>query len=184
MKYLITGAAGFLGTNLALRLLQDGHEVIGLDNFHSGSRSNIELLKKNQRFCFIEHDVVNPYDIQCDVICNLACPASPPHYQRDPVYTLRISVLGTLHALQNAERYKSVLLQASTSEIYGDPLFIHNQKTTSEMLIRSARGLVTTKVNVPLKPSVLTLQDWVESMLALFAFLIPTGLICAVTMAV
>lgn len=126
MKYLITGAAGFLGTNLALRLLADGHEVIGLDNFHSGSRSNIALLKTKPRFSFIEHDVVNPYDIQCDVVCNLACPASPPHYQRDPIYTLRISVLGTLHALDNAERYKAKLLQASTSEIYGDPL-VHPQ---------------------------------------------------------
>ena len=126
MKYLITGAAGFLGTNLALRLLADGHEVIGLDNCHSGSRSNIALLEKNSRFSFIEHDVVKPYDIQCDVVCNLACPASPPHYQRDPVYTLRISVLGTLHALENAERYKAKLLQASTSEIYGDPL-VHPQ---------------------------------------------------------
>jgi len=126
MKYLITGAAGFLGTNLAIRLLSDGHEVIGLDNFHSGSRSNIALLQKNARFSFIEHDVVNPYDISCDVLCNLACPASPPHYQRDPVYTLRISVLGMLNALDNAERYKARLLQASTSEIYGDPL-VHPQ---------------------------------------------------------
>lgn len=126
MKYLITGAAGFLGTNLALRLLADGHEVIGLDNCHSGSRSNIALLEKNSRFSFIEHDVVKPYDIKCDIVCNLACPASPPHYQRDPVYTLRISVLGTLHALENAERYKAKLLQSSTSEIYGDPL-VHPQ---------------------------------------------------------
>ena len=126
MKYLITGAAGFLGTNLALRLLAEGHEVIGLDNFHSGSRPNITLLEKNTRFSFIEHDVVKPYDIRCDVICNLACPASPPHYQRDPVYTLRISVLGMLNALDNAECYKARLLQASTSEIYGDPL-VHPQ---------------------------------------------------------
>ena len=126
MKYVVTGAAGFLGTNLALRLLKDGHEVVGLDNFHSGSKSNIALLQKNPRFSFIEHDVVNPYDISCDVLCNLACPASPPHYQRDPVYTLRISVLGMLNALDNAERYKARLLQASTSEIYGDPL-VHPQ---------------------------------------------------------
>ena len=126
MKYLITGAAGFLGTNLALRFLADGHEVIGLDNFHSGSKSNISLLQKNPRFSFIEHDVVKPYDIKCDVVYNLACPASPPHYQRDPIYTIRISVLGTFHALENAERYKAKLLQASTSEIYGDPL-IHPQ---------------------------------------------------------
>ena len=126
MKYLITGAAGFLGTNLALRLLQDGHEVIGLDNLHSGSKSNIALLKTKPKFSFINHDVVKPYDIKCDVVCNLACPASPPHYQRDPIYTLRISVLGMLNALDNAERYKARLLQASTSEIYGDPL-VHPQ---------------------------------------------------------
>ncbi|MBJ7494757.1 MAG: GDP-mannose 4,6-dehydratase, partial [Opitutales bacterium] len=84
------------------------------------------LLKTKPKFSFIDHDVVNPYDIKCDVVCNLACPASPPHYQRDPIYTLRISVLGTLNALENAERYKTILLQASTSEIYGDPL-IHPQ---------------------------------------------------------
>jgi UDP-glucuronate decarboxylase len=80
-------------------------------------------------FAFVEHDVVKPYDIPCDVLCNLACPASPPHYQQDPVYTLRISVLGTLHALENAERHKSRLLHASTSEIYGDPL-VHPQPET------------------------------------------------------
>ena len=91
MKYLVTGAAGFLGTNLCLRLLSEGHEVIGLDNYHSGSRANTDMLRKHPVFTFIEHDVVNAYDIPCDVLCNLACPASPPHYQKDPVYTLRIS---------------------------------------------------------------------------------------------
>jgi UDP-glucuronate decarboxylase len=126
MKYLITGAAGFLGVNLALRLLRDGHEVIGLDNFHSGTEKNVNELKKWDKFKFIKHDVINAYDIPCDVVCNLACPASPPHYQKDPIYTLKISVLGTLNALENAERYKAVLLHASTSEIYGDPL-IHPQ---------------------------------------------------------
>ena len=126
MKYLITGAAGFLGVNLALRLLHDGHEVVGLDNFHSGTEKNINKLRKWDKFKFIKHDVVNAYDIPCDVVCNLACPASPPHYQKDPIYTLKISVLGTLHALENAERYKALLLHASTSEIYGDPL-VHPQ---------------------------------------------------------
>jgi UDP-glucuronate decarboxylase len=126
MKYLITGAAGFLGVNLALRLLREGHEVIGLDNYHSGTEKNINLLKKWEKFKFIKHDVINAYDIPCDVVCNLACPASPPHYQKDPIYTLKISVLGTLHALENAERHKALLLHASTSEIYGDPL-VHPQ---------------------------------------------------------
>ena len=126
MKYLVTGAAGFLGANLCHRLLSEGHEVIGLDNFHSGTRANITELQAHPGFSFKEHDVVNAFDIPCDVLCNLACPASPSHYQQDPVYTLRISVLGTLHALENAAKYRATMLHASTSEIYGDPL-VHPQ---------------------------------------------------------
>lgn len=129
MHYLVTGSAGFLGANLAMRLLADGHQVTGLDNYHSGSRANTDMLREHPAFTFIEHDVVEAYDIPCDALCNLACPASPPHYQRDPVYTLRISVLGTLHALENAERHKARVLHASTSEIYGDPLVIPQPET-------------------------------------------------------
>jgi UDP-glucuronate decarboxylase len=126
MITLVTGAAGFLGSHLSARLLADGHEVVGLDNFHSGQQANIEWLSAHPRFRFVRHDVVTPYDIPCDLVCNLACPASPPHYQADPVYTSKIAFLGTLHALENAQRHKASVLQASTSEIYGDPL-VHPQ---------------------------------------------------------
>ncbi|MEY4032952.1 MAG: hypothetical protein RL492_146 [Verrucomicrobiota bacterium] len=126
MRYLVTGSAGFIGTNLGLRLLREGHTVVGLDNYHSGTAANTAKLATFAGFSFVEHDVTKPYDIPCDVLCNLACPASPPHYQKDPIYTLRISVLGTLHALENAERHQARLLHASTSEIYGDPL-VHPQ---------------------------------------------------------
>jgi UDP-glucuronate decarboxylase len=126
MIYLVTGAAGFLGSHLSARLLADGHTVVGLDNFHSGQQANIDWLSAHPRFRFVRHDVVTPYDIPCDLVCNLACPASPPHYQADPVYTSKIAFLGTLHALENAQRHKARLLQASTSEIYGDPL-VHPQ---------------------------------------------------------
>ena len=126
MRYLVTGAAGFLGYHLSARLLRDGHQVIGLDNFHSGTEANIQALSAHAGFRFVRHDVTAPYDHAVEVVCNLACPASPPHYQRDPIYTAKIAFLGTLHALDNAERHKAKLLQASTSEIYGDPL-VHPQ---------------------------------------------------------
>lgn len=126
MRYLVTGAAGFLGYHLSARLLRDGHQVIGMDNFHSGSEANVQALSAHAGFRFVRHDVTSPYDHAVDVVCNLACPASPPHYQKDPVYTAKIAFLGTLHALENAERHGAKLLQASTSEIYGDPL-VHPQ---------------------------------------------------------
>lgn len=126
MQYLVTGAAGFLGIHLSTRLLRDGHQVIGLDNFHSGTEVNIQALSAFSGFRFVKHDVTAPYDHAVDVVCNLACPASPPHYQKDPIYTAKIAFLGTLHALENAERHQAKLLQASTSEIYGDPL-VHPQ---------------------------------------------------------
>ncbi len=127
MRYLVTGAAGFLGYHLSARLLRDGHQVIGLDNFHSGTEANVQALSAQPGFRFVRHDVTVPYDHAVDVVCNLACPASPPHYQKDPVYTAKIAFLGTLHALENAERHGARLLQASTSEVYGDPL-VHPQR--------------------------------------------------------
>jgi UDP-glucuronate decarboxylase len=126
VHYVITGAAGFLGWHLVTRLLMDGHRVTGLDNYHSGTEANIAALSRHARFAFRHHDVVQPFDLPCEVVCNLACPASPAHYQRNPVYTAEIAFLGTLHALENAERHHAHLLQASTSEVYGDPL-VHPQ---------------------------------------------------------
>lgn len=122
MKILVTGGAGFLGVHLCERLLQYGHDVVCMDDFStSWSHSDIDRLSKNKRFSFIHHDVQYPYDICCDRLYNLACPASPAHYRRDPVRTMKVSFLGTLHALQNADKYGSRVLIASTSEIYGDP---------------------------------------------------------------
>lgn len=119
---LITGGAGFLGTNLGLKLLREGHHVIALDNFFTGTRSNIQLQAQYDGFHFIEADVVEPLpEMQVDEIYHLACPASPPAYQKDPVYTMKISVLGAINVLDLAVKCQAKVLLASTSEIYGDP---------------------------------------------------------------
>jgi len=121
MKILVTGAAGFLGSYLCEALLDLEHEVVGVDNFYTGSLVNIEHLQGNSRFEVIEHDVTEPLNLECDGIFNLACPASPVHYQRDPVATMRTSVVGAINVLDLARRNNARILQASTSEIYGDP---------------------------------------------------------------
>lgn len=129
MTILITGAAGFIGTNLTKKLLSVGYRVIGVDNFYSGSPENIHLFAKNSRYQFIEHDIRKPLKIKekIDQIYNLACPASPPRYQKDPLFTLETSVLGIRTMLKLAQEHRAKLLQASTSEIYGNPLE-HPQK--------------------------------------------------------
>ena len=121
MNILVTGAAGFLGSHLCESLLLMGHKVIGLDNFYTGSNENIENLRKLNGFQFIERDVTERIDVKADGIFNLACPASPIHYQRNPVETIRTSFLGALNVLENAQRNNITVLQASTSEVYGDP---------------------------------------------------------------
>ncbi|MCQ2744719.1 MAG: SDR family oxidoreductase [bacterium] len=126
-KILVTGGAGFIGSNLCKKLLKDGHKVICLDNFLTGSKENINNLINNPNFKFVEHDIENPIDINTDEIYNLACPASPPHYQFNPVKTVRTSVVGVANMLELAQKYNSRILQASTSEVYGDPL-MHPQK--------------------------------------------------------
>jgi UDP-glucuronate decarboxylase len=121
LRTLITGGAGFLGSHLCERLLRDGHEVICLDNFYSGKRVNISHLVGNPRFELIRHDIVEPILLEVDRIYHLACPASPVHYQYNPVKTIKTSVLGTINMLGMAKRVKARILLTSTSEVYGDP---------------------------------------------------------------
>jgi UDP-glucuronate decarboxylase len=126
MRILITGGAGFIGSALCKRLLQEGNEIWCLDNLSTGHMDNITDLMENPQFHFMNRDITKPVDIPVEQIYNLACPASPWHYQKDPVHTAKTCFLGALHVLELANEYKAVVLQTSTSEIYGDPL-IHPQ---------------------------------------------------------
>lgn len=127
MRCLVTGGAGFLGSHLCERLLNDGHEVICLDNYFTGRLANIAHLRDNKNFEVIRHDVTEPILLEVDRIFNLACPASPVHYQHNPVKTIKTSVMGAINMLGMAKRVHARILQASTSEIYGDPV-VHPQK--------------------------------------------------------
>lgn len=122
MKILITGGGGFIGSHLAERLLNEGHNVIILDNFHTGNRDNVRHLLHNDYLEIIRHDVVDPIALEVEQIYNLACPASPIHYQRSPMKTVLTSVMGAINVLSLAHEIHARVLQASTSEIYGDPL--------------------------------------------------------------
>ncbi|MBK1703175.1 NAD-dependent epimerase/dehydratase family protein [Halochromatium glycolicum] len=126
---LVTGGAGFLGSHLCERLIADGHEVLCLDNFYTGDKSNLLALLDNPRFELLRHDITFPLYVEVDEIYNLACPASPIHYQFDPVQTTKTSVHGAINVLGLAKRVKAKIMQASTSEVYGDPQ-IHPQVET------------------------------------------------------
>lgn len=121
MRILVTGSAGFLGSNIVDKLLSENHTVVGIDDLSTGRLSNIKHLEREKNFDFVEHDVREPFTTNVDAILNLACPASPIHYQSDPVKTIETNFLGMVNMLKLAKKNKSILLQASTSEVYGDP---------------------------------------------------------------
>jgi UDP-glucuronate decarboxylase len=125
-KILVTGGAGFVGSHLCERLLNEGNEVICLDNYFTGSKVNIEPLMDHNYFELVRHDITNPYMVEVDEIYNLACPASPVHYQYNPIKTIKTSVMGAINMLGLAKRVHAKILQASTSEVYGDPT-VHPQ---------------------------------------------------------
>ncbi|MCX7883243.1 MAG: SDR family oxidoreductase [Brevinematales bacterium] len=121
-RVVIAGGAGFIGSHLCERFLSEGYEVYCVDNLYTGSKENIRhLLEREKKFHFIYASILDPLDIACDLVLNFACPASPPHYQKDPIYTARTSFEGTRHLLEMAKKYQARFLLASTSEVYGDP---------------------------------------------------------------
>ncbi len=121
MRILITGGGGFIGSHLCERLLSEGHDIVCLDNFFTGNKGNIRHLLDNHRFELIRHDIIEPILLEVDQVYNMACPASPVHYQYNPVKTTKTSVMGTINMLGLAKRVRARILQASTSEVYGDP---------------------------------------------------------------
>ncbi|NGX46812.1 MAG: UDP-glucose 4-epimerase [Chlamydiae bacterium] len=129
VKILVTGGAGFLGSHLCEKLVQLGYDVICLDNFYTGSRDNIAHLEPLENFTLIEHDICEPIELNVKRIYNLACPASPNQYQKDPIFTTRTCVVGSLNMLELARKNNASILQASTSEVYGDPT-VHPQPET------------------------------------------------------
>jgi UDP-glucuronate decarboxylase len=132
-RVLVTGGAGFIGSHLCERLLETGCDVLCVDNFFTGTRRNIEHLLDHPRFEIMRHDITFPLYVEVDQIYNLACPASPVHYQWDPVQTTKTSVLGAINMLGLAKRLRGRILQASTSEVYGDPRFIRSKKPIGVM---------------------------------------------------
>jgi UDP-glucuronate decarboxylase len=126
MRILVTGGAGFLGSHLCDRLINAGHEIICIDNLFTGQKANIAHLLTNPNFEFVRHDIIDPFKFEVDQIYNLACPASPPHYQYNPIKTIKTSVQGAINGLGLAKRVKARIFQASTSEVYGDPT-VHPQ---------------------------------------------------------
>ena len=132
-RILVTGGAGFLGSHLCERLLKEGNEVIPLDNYFTGHKENLYHLMDYKTFEIVRHDVTMPYFAEIDEIYNLACPASPVHYQYNPIKTIKTSVMGAINMLGLGKRVRAKVFQASTSEVYGDPMYIRKQKIIGEM---------------------------------------------------
>ena len=158
-RILVTGGAGFIGSHLCERLLDEGNEVICLDNFFTGSKENIVHLLKNPYFEVIRHDITTPYYLETDQIYNLACPASPIHYQYDPIQTIKASILGSINVLGIAKKTGARVLQASTSEVYGDPQIHPQVESYWEMSILLVFVLVMMKVNAVPKPYLWIITD-------------------------
>src|SRR5947207_1666897 len=144
-RSLVTGGAGFLGSHLCGRLLARGHDVVCVDNFFNGAKDNITPLLSHQHFELLRHDITFPLYVEVDEIYNLACPASPIHYQRDPVQTTKTCVHGAINMLGLAKRLRAKILQASTSEIYGDPQVHPQEESYLGNVNRSARAPATMK---------------------------------------
>ena len=155
-RILVTGGAGFIGSHLCERLVNEGHDVICLDNFYSGSKENVWHLIGKPNFEVVRHDVVNPYWAEVDEIYNLACPASPIYYQTDPIQTTKTSVFGAYHMLGLARRTKAKILQSSTSEVYGDPN-VHPQPESYWGCVH-----VTMRVNVVPRRCFLIITDCIK----------------------
>ena len=174
IRSLVTGGAGFIGSHLCERLIERGNEVVCVDNYYTGAKANIAHLLDNAYFELIRHDVTFPIYIEVDEIYNLACPASPVHYQRDPVQTTKTNVHGAINILGLAKRLKVRVLQASTSEVYGDP-FIRRPRTTKGTSTRLGRGRVTTKASDVQRPCSSITTASMDCRSKLRAFSIPTG---------
>ena len=151
-RVLVTGGAGFLGSHLCERLLALGHDVLCIDNFFTGTKDNVLALLDDHHFELLRHDVTFPLYVEVDEIYNLACPASPIHYQHDPVQTTKTSVHGAINMLGLAKRVKARIFQASTSRSMATPMSIRRPRTTAAMSTPSARALATTRASAAPRP--------------------------------
>ncbi len=182
-RILVTGGAGFLGSHLCERLVADGHDVICLDNFFTSQKSNVTHLLAQPNFELIRHDVTLPFFLEVDEIFNLACPAAPGHYQYNPIKTMKTSVMGAINVLGMAKRCRAKVLQASTSEVYGDPEIHPQPESYRGASTPSDRVPATTKGSGRRKRCLPTTTGKTESMCGSCGSSIPTVRACILTTA-